>query len=505
MNVFMEIVIVTFFLVSFVPVIVLHRYRHYKRYRLLRGLINVVFVYSIVTIASYFSSNLTIVYYASLLIYPLVFAVVYLAFETIFHFLGYAMWRGVRLSALVYFCVNLTMALTNPLHRWYIELTPSEVTDRADVFFASYGPFFFLHTAIGYAVVLLSVGLLLWHFKRPRETHYGYVPFFSVLAIVVIGFGLNIWHVFYTRVYFSPTYIIFVLFAFFLYWLVFTRDFRFRLLSGSRDVLINAMREMYIIADKDGNVIEYSNALTEKYSVPKQALQKLDSFLDALRSHAVLYKTFDHIKDDPYQDKAYLYTIIKNFSIPNFKQTGTLVLMYDETRLMQLVDRLNYYIRYDDMSGIFNRNFFEKNRASYEKEHPKAGIIISDLNGLKLHNDYFGHAAGDRLIKRYVAILKRFESENILAFRMGGDEFMLLCKACDEKTLKKMKRDILTAAESTDLDEHISVSIGCALRREHETLEETMRRADDELYEMKSLISPTYRNTFKAWIKNRKS
>ncbi len=503
MTILLEMTISVFLLVSFIPVIILHRYRSYKRYRLLRYLINTTFVYSILTFITYFSNSLMVVYYASALIYPMVFLFVYLSFETIRHFLGYNPMPRVRIVAVGFFFLNLSMALTNPLHRWYLSIIPSEVSSVEDVFFTSYGPFFYLHTAIGYGLVLISMGFLLWHFKRPRKTHYGYVPFFSILALIIIGFGLNVWHVFITRVYFSPTYITFVLFAFFLYWLVFNRDFRFRLLSGSRDVLINAMREMYIIADKDGHVIEYSNALIDKFDVPREAREKLDAFLDTLRTHAVLYKTFDHIKDDPYIDKAYLYTIIKNFSIPGFEQTGILVLMYDETRLMQLVDRLNYYIRYDDMSGIYNRNFFEKNRKAYEKKYPNAGMIISDLNGLKLHNDYFGHAAGDRLIRRYVDILKRFESEHVLPFRMGGDEFLLLCLATDTKTVKKIQREILAACESKDFEEHISVSIGNAVRQDNESLEETLRRADDELYEMKSLVSPTYRNSFKAWIKRR--
>ncbi len=504
MNALSATIIIVFSFISFIPVINLFRYQEYKQYRVLRYLVSVSFLWSILMLAYNLYANLYFVYYAQMLVYPIIFLFVYLSHETIQSFIGKKSPFILHPLAIGFFVVNLTMSLTNSLHQLVMKVRIGDVARRSDIVLADYGIFFYIHTYISYAFVSIVIVKLIYHLAKKRTLDYGSVPLIIVLSLVIAGFSINILHVFFIRIEFSPTYMIFVIFAYFLYWLVFTKDFQLRLLSGSRNVLINAMREMYIIATKDGEVVEYSKALLNRFDIEKRHTKNLDNFLRELEEKTVMYKTFSHIKDDPYIDKPYLYTIKKDFIIPGFKETGKLILMYDETRLMELVDQLNYYIKYDAMTNCFHRNHFEKNRETYEFEHPNAGVVISDLNGLKLFNDHFGHSAGDDLIKRYVEILKTFENDSTMIFRMGGDEFLVFVTETNKKSLTKLKKAILEATTSTDFKEHISVSLGSALRQADESLEETIRRADDELYETKSTLSKTYQNEFKAWLKHNK-
>ena len=51
---------------------------------------------------------------------------------------------------------------------------------------------------------------------------------------------------------------------------------------------------------------------------------------------------------------------------------------------------------------------------------------MSDVNGLKLINDAFGHAMGDELLKKSAEIMKKgFRTDDIVA-RLGGDEFVII-------------------------------------------------------------------------------
>ncbi len=503
MNAFSATIIIVFGFISFIPVVNLHRYRKYSQYKTLRYLVTVVFLWSVLMLAYNLYANLYFVYYAQMLVYPIIFLFVYLSHETLQSFIGKKSPWFLHPLALGFFITNLMMSITNPLHELVMQVSIQDVVQRSDIVMAEYGTFFYIHTYISYTFVLIVISKMIYHLTKKRKIEYGITPVILLLIIVVSGFAINILHVFFIRIEFSPTYMVFVIFGFFLYWLVFTKDFQLRLLSGSRNVLINAMREMYIIATKDGSVIEYSEALIKRFNIASSETKNIDDFIAALEEKTVMYKSFDNIKDNPYIHKPYLYTITKDFSIPGFKESGKLVLMYDETRLMKLVDQLNYYIKYDAMTNCFHRNHFEKNREVYESEYPNSGVIISDINGLKLFNDNFGHGAGDELIKRYVDILKTFESDEQMIFRMGGDEFLILITDTNEKQLKTLKKAVLDATYNTNFEEHISIALGSALRQKNESLEETIRRADTEMYDIKETLSKTYQNEFKAWLKNK--
>lgn len=85
----------------------------------------------------------------------------------------------------------------------------------------------------------------------------------------------------------------------------------------------------------------------------------------------------------------------------------------------------------DEMTGLFNRNGFNKMfpRMLKHAENAKmnAAVILGDLNGLKYVNDTFGHVEGDELIKTAAKAMKECtvsgaDTEN--NFRIGGDEYV---------------------------------------------------------------------------------
>lgn len=60
----------------------------------------------------------------------------------------------------------------------------------------------------------------------------------------------------------------------------------------------------------------------------------------------------------------------------------------------------------DGLTGLFNRTFFRQNRDEMEKFEGNIGIIVIDVDGLKIINDTFGHEQGDALIRMCSKIIK---------------------------------------------------------------------------------------------------
>ena len=95
-----------------------------------------------------------------------------------------------------------------------------------------------------------------------------------------------------------------------------------------------------------------------------------------------------------------------------------------------LVKKTFYLSKYDSLTGLYNRSYFEQYFEDYNKhalrykEH--FSIILIDLNRLKTINDKFGHVAGDRALQEFATMFKdRIRETDILA-RFGGDEFIAI-------------------------------------------------------------------------------
>ena len=88
----------------------------------------------------------------------------------------------------------------------------------------------------------------------------------------------------------------------------------------------------------------------------------------------------------------------------------------------------------DILTGLYNRNKFLDDIADLTAQAQfngtKLGLLLIDIDNMKIINDYNGHTAGDEVLKKSAEILKRFSKNIIKAYRFGGDEFLLAIKNC---------------------------------------------------------------------------
>lgn len=95
--------------------------------------------------------------------------------------------------------------------------------------------------------------------------------------------------------------------------------------------------------------------------------------------------------------------------------------------VFRLVDGMLELAMKDALTGTSNRLGL---RRSLEKPWPDCiGLLMMDLDDFKAINDIHGHEVGDRLLQRFVDVVRRHQHDGDLLVRMGGEEFLLLLRA----------------------------------------------------------------------------
>lgn len=158
-----------------------------------------------------------------------------------------------------------------------------------------------------------------------------------------------------------------------------------------------------------------------------------------------------------------------------------------EVELQRLVHR-------DPMTGLFNRrSLFEhaaREQARCERYGTPLALVMLDIDRFKEVNDGHGHAAGDDVIcqaaVRIACSLRDVDS----AFRLGGEEFLLLLPATeldDAIAVAERLRVAIARERMGAIGGRVTASLGVTvLARGREDWETAMRRADDALYRAKN-------------------
>ncbi|MBQ8959724.1 MAG: GGDEF domain-containing protein [Ruminococcus sp.] len=150
------------------------------------------------------------------------------------------------------------------------------------------------------------------------------------------------------------------------------------------------------------------------------------------------------------------------------------------------VDILVYYVFLlqqftirDPLTDLLNRQCYY---ADLEKlEESLTALIAIDMNGLKEINDTKGHAAGDKALKDIARCFEKAVDRRYHIYRIGGDEFSILCTGADEKKVKLLIQRIELELAENDY----TCSIGYAMNSKDVSLDELYRQADAMLYENK--------------------
>ncbi len=148
----------------------------------------------------------------------------------------------------------------------------------------------------------------------------------------------------------------------------------------------------------------------------------------------------------------------------------------------------------DELSGLASRRYFESRVAEEwarrERYRTPLAVAIFDLDRFKSVNDTFGHAAGDRVLRRFGEIVRREIRSTDVACRYGGEEFAVLfaestsasASAVAERIRRALKRE---SFEWEGKEFRATVSAGIAGSGETEERAQLLFHADKALYAAK--------------------
>ncbi len=171
----------------------------------------------------------------------------------------------------------------------------------------------------------------------------------------------------------------------------------------------------------------------------------------------------------------------------------TIILRSDVTERRQSETELRRLATVDDLTGAFNRRHFLSEggnalRRCATKDAP-ATLVMFDVDHFKRVNDTFGHAAGDRVLAAIGDLARGAVRPHDLVARLGGEEFALFMpEAGGAKAAVERLRAKIAGLAFTGPDGRFSVtaSFGVAERREGDTIESLLGRADKALYRAKA-------------------
>ena len=110
--------------------------------------------------------------------------------------------------------------------------------------------------------------------------------------------------------------------------------------------------------------------------------------------------------------------------------TSVIGVATDVTERRHAEDLIRHMAYHDSLTGLPNRELFERTLAAGVSEAKRLGsalaVLFVDLDGFKDVNDSLGHASGDALLKEVAGELRRLAPEECLVARIGGDEFLVL-------------------------------------------------------------------------------
>ncbi|MCR5357928.1 MAG: GGDEF domain-containing protein [Lachnospiraceae bacterium] len=165
----------------------------------------------------------------------------------------------------------------------------------------------------------------------------------------------------------------------------------------------------------------------------------------------------------------------------------------EATAMFTSLKKLSDMALTDSLTGVYNRGKIEtafKNAVKeYAEKNEPLSSLIMDIDYFKAVNDDFGHAAGDKALKKFARIVTGcLDKEQVDIGRWGGEEFVVICynKTLDEAVLLAEK--IRSKVEGSAIldSKKITCSLGVTEIKENDTFEDAFERMDKALYAAKS-------------------
>jgi diguanylate cyclase (GGDEF)-like protein len=267
------------------------------------------------------------------------------------------------------------------------------------------------------------------------------------------------------------------------------------------ELALDSLPDGVVLIDAERRVIYSNAALIRHWRVPEEIAATRDENLmlgyacQQLIDPDAFLAEVDRITptDEPVEDELLLRDgrIMMRRSVP-FSQNGVfagrLWVFSDVTEARSA--------RIDPLCGIPNRRAYSIDFPAFaeaDDDGSLRSVGIVDVDNFKAYNDIYGHAAGDLVLRQIGALLRRrMNQQDDLAFRIGGEEFLIACKVAEEGDADAFFEALRAGVAGLDLAHEgnaphgrVTISIGVGTFRAPRVTDDLFTHVDAALYRAK--------------------
>ncbi len=284
-------------------------------------------------------------------------------------------------------------------------------------------------------------------------------------------------------------------------------------------MLQEVSQDAILLVNEQGQIISCNHRFVEQWNLPQKIVDALDD-APILRSSASLAcdpeaffarveYLYEH-KTEKGSDELKLKDgrIIDRYSAPIFGENGRYYgrgwffrditeRKNTEQKMRELQQQLRDQTIRDPLTGLFNRRYLDeisqRELTRAKRSGYQTGFIMCDLDRFKAVNDAYGHLVGDDVLRVFAAVLKRNIRGSDIAYRYGGEEFLLMLPELPPDLTYQRAEQLRTAFEATLITSgraaiHVTASFGVASFPEHgSSIDELISAADEALYMAKNM------------------
>lgn len=205
--------------------------------------------------------------------------------------------------------------------------------------------------------------------------------------------------------------------------------------------------------------------------------------IDRLQTDLVLYIPFKH-------PKGRLWTTVALEAITHSEGKPQLIYGRVVYQTFHIPHEIVHYQRtyQDALTRLFTRETL-RNHLNSLVIRPGTYAMYMDLDGFKRINDLFGHKSGDAFLKAIADAFIALWEQDVIYYRLGGDEFFVLVYHHDEAMVKDRAQRMIKAIEAMEVQGQkagVSASIGIVpVLEEYKSYDKLLDLADQAMYEAK--------------------
>jgi diguanylate cyclase (GGDEF)-like protein len=388
--------------------------------------------------------------------------------------------------------ITAVLAVTWPSHTFLRTELYFEQIEPLRVMHSSFGPWFWVHAVYSYILMVSAIIYILYqHNKLPKGFR---VPSTLIAVGTAIALFFNIFVVFFASYSISIdlTLVGLTVAIVFGYAGISLSD-ESSLLVQAYDNIFNYLEDYIFILNRNRVIIDSNPAA-------KTWLQIMDIGKEITQFDALLENLITNNENVPYADYAgewdFQMTVDQQVTTYSLRerpiidhagrQIGSFVILNDVTRYKLLIQHIESDAGVDPITNLGNRRSYEQ--AITNLDIPASlpfSVILGDVNGLKYVNDHLGHASGDLLLRTIAEALRNACPEGTHAYRIGGDEFVILLPGTPpveaESVVAAIRSALALHNRASAFD--ASIALGIATKEtEEQNLLACIEQADKEMY-----------------------